>query len=59
MITKYEVIELLQDVEDLDEYGRDMVKTRCSVNGTEKTMVVFVQHPQDNLMLAVGYKFEI
>lgn len=54
---KFTVIELLQDVNDLDFMGRDMVKTKCSVEGEVK--IVYVQHPQDNRLLEVGYTFEM
>ena len=49
------VVEMLQKAEDLDDLGRDMVKTKCSVNG--KVMNVYVQHPVDNVMIDVGYTF--
>lgn len=51
------VVEMLQKAEDLDDLGRDMVKTKCLVNGT--VLNVYVQHPVDNVMIDVGYKFMI
>lgn len=51
------VVELLQDPNDFDDFGRDMVKTRCQVG--DKVVTVYVQHPQDNRKIAVGYVFEM
>jgi hypothetical protein len=53
---KYEVIKLLQANDELDNFGRDMVKTLCLVEGEEK--VVYMQHPVDNRQIDVGYTFE-
>ncbi len=49
------VIKMLQLATELDNFGRDMVKTVCSVNGKE--INVYVQHPVDNSFIGVGYKF--
>lgn len=51
------VIALLQSNEDLDDMGRDMVKTRCQVG--DKVVTVYVQHPWDNRLIDVGYEFEM
>jgi hypothetical protein len=51
------VIELLQSNEELDDWGRDMVKTRCDHDG--KVLIVYVQHPIDNRLIDVGYAFEM
>jgi len=51
------VIKLLSDPKGLDDLGRDMVKTICEVGG--KVMNVYVQHPVDNSMITVGYKFTL
>ncbi len=51
------VVELLQDVNDLDDFGRDMVKTKCAIDGELKT--IYVQHEVDNRLINVGYVFEV
>lgn len=56
---KYEVIELLQDPAELDDLGRDMVKTRCKVDGEECVANVYIQHPVDNRLIEVGYVVEL
>lgn len=56
---KYEVIELLQNPADLDDMGRDMVKTRCLLDGKPLDANVYVQHPVDNALITVGYVFEV
>jgi len=56
---KYEVIELLQDPAELDDLGRDMVKTRCLVDGKECKANVYIQHPTDNKLINVGYTVEL
>jgi len=54
---KYEVLELLQPNDELDDFGRDMVKTRCIANNVLR--VVYVQHPIDNRLIDVGYTFDV
>jgi hypothetical protein len=56
-VKKAIIVELLQDTSELDDFGRDMVKTKCDVDGVVR--VVYVQHPTDNRLLDVGYKFDI
>lgn len=56
-MTTAKVVELLQSNEELDDWGRDMVKTKCDVGGTIR--IVYVQHPVDNRLLDVGYEFEM
>lgn len=56
-MTKATVIELLQDPSDLDDFGREMVKTRCMVGDVVRT--VYVQHPTDNRLIVVGYVFDM
>ena len=51
------VIELLQSNEELDDMGRDMVKTKCEVDS--RVFIVYVQHPIDNRLIDVGYTFEM
>jgi hypothetical protein len=56
---KYEVIELLQDPAELDDLGRDMVKTRCLRDGKPCDANVYIQHPVDNRLIEVGYVVEL
>ena len=56
---KFEVIELLQDPADLDDWGRDMVKCRCLVDGADFDGFVYLQHPVDNRLISVGYVWEL
>ena len=49
------VVELMTDPADLDDFGREMVKTRCMVEGVLK--IVYVQHKIDNRLIELGYEF--
>jgi hypothetical protein len=54
---KYVVIEMLQNPEDFDDFGRDMCKTRCTLDGVVVNGVVYIQHPFDNRLITVGYEY--